>query len=58
MAINCTSLLNPIPNTNISTPTPRSRIQQVQNEFWYCNVNKYRVDRQYYIFLLIYTRIL
>jgi hypothetical protein len=33
------------------------RIQQVQHEFWYCNVNKYMVDRQIYIFLLIYTRI-
>ena len=40
--INCTSVLNPIPNT-------------LQNEFWYCNVNKYRIDRQFYTSLLIYT---
>ena len=52
MAINCTSVLNPIPNTNLSTPIT---IHKVQNEFWYCNVNKYRIDRQFYTSLLIYT---
>ena len=50
--INCTSVLNPITNTNQSTPI---RMHKVQNEVSYCDcdVNKYRVVRQFNIFLYI-----